>query len=58
MMFSSQKGLLSFGNTSLFIYPMKRTSDQTSTSASPNHVIYRYQGDKHVCKTEGRTTHT
>ncbi|KAH3793230.1 hypothetical protein DPMN_146736 [Dreissena polymorpha] len=57
-MFSSQKGLLSFGNTSLFIYPMKRTSDQTSTSASPNHVIYRYQGDKHVCKTEGRITHT
>ncbi|XP_052221141.1 A disintegrin and metalloproteinase with thrombospondin motifs 6-like [Dreissena polymorpha] len=50
------KGLLSFGNTSLFIYPMKRTSDQTSTSASPNHVIYRYQGDKHVCKTEDDVT--
>ncbi|XP_052221160.1 disintegrin and metalloproteinase domain-containing protein 12-like isoform X1 [Dreissena polymorpha] len=50
------KGLLSFGNTSLFIYPMKRTSDQTSTSASPNHLIYRYQGDKHVCKTEDDVT--
>ncbi|XP_052261429.1 A disintegrin and metalloproteinase with thrombospondin motifs 20-like isoform X2 [Dreissena polymorpha] len=50
------KGLLSFGNTSLFIYPMKRTSDQTSTSTLPNHVIYRYQGDKHVCKTEDDVT--
>ncbi|XP_052221712.1 disintegrin and metalloproteinase domain-containing protein 12-like [Dreissena polymorpha] len=53
--FGGLKGLLSFGNTSLFIYPMKRTSDQTSTS--PNHVMYRYQGDKHVCKTEAQGRH-
>ncbi|XP_052808875.1 A disintegrin and metalloproteinase with thrombospondin motifs 18-like [Mya arenaria] len=44
------RGLISYGNTSLVIHPFV---NERNSSDLANHIVYRYQSEKQVCKTNG-----
>ena len=51
-----QKGVISVGNQSLYVYPLKYmdgTQTRTDPYTAEYHIVYKYESEKKVCPTAG-----